>query len=222
MGRGRIMAAYRIGGRGTRAAAVALLAALLLLMGGAGEAGASCDIIPGTVKDFRGALGTLNRPFAIPGDVGQQLTVTLKPSACDAASPGFVDLPGGVSREDDYFVTVLFTPPNGGPRNAVVLTTLANEPTCQTRIASAQLGATCRVVLPGTQELEVLNPTTLRFRFPDTEAELAPDGDDRTFTGPAAPMKAFPGTARFVPWGRFICPPLARAPASESANSQKR
>jgi hypothetical protein len=79
------------------------------------DATAMCDVIPGVTAEFRGALGSLNRPFAIPGDDGQQITITLKPSDCDAASPGFLDLPGGALPEDDYFVTVPFTPPNGGP-----------------------------------------------------------------------------------------------------------
>ena len=35
-----------------------------------------------------------------------------------------------------------------------------------------------------TQELSIPNADTLVFRFPDTDAELAPDGDDHTFTGP--------------------------------------
>lgn len=154
------------------------------------SARAICDVIPGVTAEFRGALGTLNRPFSIPGDVGQQLTVTLDPSECDGASPGFLNLPGGTSPEDDYFVTVVFEPPNGGTRNAIVLTTSESSATCEARRTDALplLGggsATCRVVLPGTQELRVLNPTTLAFRFPDTDAELSPDDDDRTYTGPA-------------------------------------
>jgi hypothetical protein len=47
------------------------------------------------------------------------------------------------------------------------------------------VGATCRVVTPGTQELEIADPSSLVFRFPDTDAELAPDDDDHTFSGPA-------------------------------------
>ena len=153
-------------------------------------AAAICDVIPGVTAEFRGALGSLNRPFAIPNDVGQQVTITLQPARCDGESPSFLDLPGGVVPEDDYFVTVLFEPPNGAARNAVVLTTEANEETCLGRVANGLLqlgggGATCRVVAPDTLAFDVSNAATLGFRFPDTDADLPPDGDDGTFTGPA-------------------------------------
>jgi hypothetical protein len=148
-----------------------------------------CDVIPGPVAEYRGALGTLNRPYAIPGDTGQQLEITLKPGLCDAASPGFLNLGGGIA-EDDYFVTVLFEPPSGA-RNAVVLTTAANAAACgaATSAALPLLGAgasaTCRTVGAETRELSIPSADKLVFRFPDTDAELAPDGDDLTFTGPA-------------------------------------
>ncbi len=152
---------------------------------------ANCNVIPGPTAEFRGALGTLNRPFAIPGDVGQQIEITLKPAQCDAASPGFLNVGGGLG-EDDYFVTILFEPLGpGAARNAVVLTTAANAVDCATKLAAAlaQLGAggagSCQTVLPGTQALSIPNASTLEFRFPDTDAELAPDDDDHTFTGPA-------------------------------------
>ena len=69
-----------------------------------------CDVIPGVTQEFRGALGTLNRPFAIPNDQGEEITIRLQPTGCDAGSLGFVELPGGLLPEDDYFVTVLFEP----------------------------------------------------------------------------------------------------------------
>ena len=183
-----------------------LLVLLLALPSPSGQdALAQCDVIPGTTKEFRGALGTLNRPYALPNDVGQQITLTLATDGCDAASPGFGDIPGGLTREDDYFVTVLFRPPGGGPRNAVVLTTLPNEPTCDARVGSAGAlpggeTASCRVVTPGTQELSIPDETTLVFRFPDTDEEFGPDAnDDRTFTGPVA-IAVTPVTAE-LPFG---------------------
>ncbi|MEO2191004.1 MAG: hypothetical protein ABGY24_01020, partial [bacterium] len=123
----------------------------------------------------------MNRPYAIPGDDGEIITITLRPDDC-SASEGFVD------PADDYFVTVLFKPPNGGPRNAVVLTTTDNLATCVTAVDASMpsLGAGAEICLVADGDLKVLDTTKLRFRFPDTDARLAPDNDDRTFTGPTA------------------------------------
>src|SRR3990172_11037210 len=76
-----------------------------------GDARAMCDVIPGVTQEFRGALGSVNRPFAIPNDDGAEILVRLHP-VCEPDSRGFADLPGGFAREDDYFVTVLFEPPS--------------------------------------------------------------------------------------------------------------
>ena len=97
------------------------VAVLLPLPGWPGDASAMCDVIPGTSLEFRGALGTLNRPFSIPGDDGQLVSIRLRPDDC-AGVAGFPDL-GAPVAEDDYFVTILFKPTNAGPRNAIVLTT---------------------------------------------------------------------------------------------------
>ena len=96
-------------------ACATLLIALVL----PSAARAMCDVIPGVTKEFRGALGSLNRPYAIPGDNGEILTLTLQrdpldPNACDGASPGFP------ATAAEAVVTVVFTPP-AGPANAVVL-----------------------------------------------------------------------------------------------------
>jgi Tol biopolymer transport system component len=168
-------------------AAALLLAFVMALL--SPEVRAMCDVIPGVESEFRGALGSVNRPYAIPGDEGEQVTLTLDPSDCDAASPGFLDLPGGTTPEDGYFVTVLFTPPQGGARNAVVLATADNESTCLEAVADAPTGvtATCRAPEPGgTPGFEIESASKLVFRFPDTDAEFAPDDDDRTFSGPVA------------------------------------
>src|SRR5262245_4087762 len=74
-------------------------------------ADAACNIIPPSVATVRATLASSDRPFARPGD-WVRLTVD---SYCAAASPGFVDA------AEDYVVTVVFTPPNAGPRNVVVL-----------------------------------------------------------------------------------------------------
>jgi cysteine-rich repeat protein len=97
---------------------------------------AMCDVIPGVTQEFRGALGAVNRPFAIPNDDGEEILVRLRP-VCEPESRGFADLPGGFAREDDYFATVLFEPPLGGARNAVVVGTAANRALCESLAAAA-------------------------------------------------------------------------------------
>jgi len=179
--------AARRSGPGPIAMIVAIVGSAVV----AHQASASCDVIPGTVKAFRGALGSLDRPYAIPGDDGQDMVVRLDTAGCDAASPGFIDLLGGVTIEDDYFVTLLFRPPGGAAQNAVVLTTAASEPGCQAAAAAVNPlpgggAATCRIASPLSDEFLVSSPTELRFRFPNTDSELAPGADDRAFTGPTA------------------------------------
>jgi cysteine-rich repeat protein len=102
------------------------------------DARAMCDVIPGVVQEFRGALGSVNRPFAIPNDRGEEILVRLRP-VCEPDSTGFADLPGGLAAEDDYFVTVLFEPPGAGARNAVVLATAANRDRCEALAGPAAL-----------------------------------------------------------------------------------
>jgi hypothetical protein len=97
-----------------------------------------CDVIPGVTQEFRGALGSVNRPFAIPNDDGEEILIRLRP-VCEPDSTGFADLPGGLAPEDDYFVTVLFEPPGAGARNAVVLGTAANRDRCETLASAAAL-----------------------------------------------------------------------------------
>jgi Tol biopolymer transport system component len=107
-----------------------------------------CDVIPGVTQEFRGALGSVNRPFAIPNDDGEEILIRLRP-VCEPDSPGFADLPGGLAPEDDYFVTILFEPPGAGARNAVVLGTAANRDRCEALASAAALPnggrATCAV-----------------------------------------------------------------------------
>lgn len=70
---------------------VLLVAAWLAL---APEAGAICNVIPAATGDFRGAVGSLNRPFAGPGDF---VEVRVRPAVCDEESTGFIDLDGDES-----------------------------------------------------------------------------------------------------------------------------
>src|SRR5262245_45208755 len=59
---------------------------------------ASCNRIPGVATVFRAARGTVDRPFASPGEV---VEFRLSPS-CDQASPGFA------STAEAHTVTLLF------------------------------------------------------------------------------------------------------------------
>src|SRR5262245_13712816 len=102
---------------------------------------AMCDVIPGVIQAYGGARGSLNRPFAIPNGDGEEILIRLRP-VCEPDSTGFSELPGGLVPEDDYFVTVLFEPPGGGARNAVVIGTEATRPLCEA--LASQAGA-----LPG-------------------------------------------------------------------------
>lgn len=73
---------------------------------------AVCNAIPGATTSHRGAVGTLNRPFASPGDY---VGIEVNRGVCEN------NLRQGLSSLGaDHVVTVLFDPPNG-PRNAVVL-----------------------------------------------------------------------------------------------------
>jgi hypothetical protein len=129
-----------------------------------------CDVIPGVVQEFRGAVGTLNRPYAIPNDDGEEILVRVRPGVCDPGSPGFVDLPGGVEPEDDYFVTVLFEPPGAVPRNAVVIESARNRTLGVrgarggSRSASERGRRDLRRLAPGA--LRPLDPPRVRGREP--------------------------------------------------------
>ena len=114
--------------------AIAVAVVLPIQLGGPRDALAQCDVIPGTIQAFRGALGSLNRPYAIPNDDGEEIRIRLDPEGCEAGTPGFVDLPGGIAPEDDYAVTIVFEPPRGGPRNAVVVTTASNRLLCEAQL----------------------------------------------------------------------------------------
>src|SRR6185436_16434308 len=89
------------------------IAALALLGVRVHTADAGCDLIPQSQPIFRGSLGSLDRPFAAPGDF---VELHVRQTLCDQASPG---LPVSV---DDVIVTLVFEPITG-PKRVVVLTT---------------------------------------------------------------------------------------------------
>ena len=139
---------------------------------------AGCNIIPPAVTTFRGALGSLDRPYARPDD---WVRIVLDPS-CATSSPGFGPSAG------DSVVTVVFTPPDGGPRHVVAIATdCGNIDTvsCEARVDVA--GATCIPAnLPDKLALEAIDNGSLRFRFPRAgDGYDVPNPGNLTFTGPA-------------------------------------
>ena len=175
---------------------------------------ADCNVIPGTVDQFRGALGTVDRPFAMPDDL---VEVTVRPAVCDSASGGVQDWNhDGTVDADDHVVTLVFTPPNGGARNAVVLATSCSALTSATCAAGANAGnpcasdsqcpgsacsgpsrlASCEAQLGGTATCNAVTSGSdlsvtasgiaekVRFKFPDTDALVGTPTDDETLTGP--------------------------------------
>jgi Tol biopolymer transport system component len=150
---------------------------------------AGCNLIPQAQPIFRGALGTLDRPFAGPGDF---VELHVRPTICDGTSPGLGADPSNL------VVTLLFTPPTG-PKRAVVLTTqscagvgLAPKlAACAATPGMSVGGVSCiQVNQSGPVDMALIDRgdgiPRLRFRFPDTDTILGPGGDSRTLAGPAA------------------------------------
>lgn len=143
---------------------------------------ASCDVIPGSLRIFRGSGGSLDRPFAQPGDV---ITIRLSP-VCHADSPGFP------AHAEELVVSVVFRPP-GGPRSVVVLAAdcAALEEHRQACAARPDVATVvCRPMHPAhgpaaATVVAVGDERRLRLRFPDTDDLLDGPDDDRTLAGPA-------------------------------------
>jgi hypothetical protein len=81
---------------------------------------AACSTVPPQPQVFRGARGKIDRPFVIPGDgaggsvwVGNGGRVALTIDGCPAPTEDF-------DKGSDV-VAIVFTPPSGGPRNALLL-----------------------------------------------------------------------------------------------------
>ena len=150
------------------------------------QADAACNLIPSASRSFRGTLGDLNRPFAAPGDF---VEVGASPARCAGASPGFSD------ELDDQVVSVVFKPPGGQPRVAFLTSGNCFDADAQQKVAAceATLGAgnvSCVQAGPLASPVNLAivernGERKVSFRFPDTDALLAPDFDDRTLSGPA-------------------------------------
>ncbi len=191
---------------------VSVLAGLTVLLSRASIVHAGCNLIPQAQPAFRGALGTLDRPYAAPGDF---VDVNVRPSLCDGTSPGVGSFPS------DQEVTLLFTP-SDGPRRVVVLTTapcasLAGRlTTCEDTPGIASGGVACVQVNQPGDPIGVGVPVVdgvshLRFRFPDTDALLPPAGDRRGFTGPVTIAVTTAGAALPCGLATSTCENSARA-----------
>src|SRR5438552_12713703 len=184
MARGTVSSAPRAPSAGRRGVSLRPPVALaLVLVGGAvcTRADAACNLIPGTTKSFATALGATNRPFAAPGE-----TVEVRLRTCDTASAGLL------ANGTDHVVTIVFKPLVGPADRNTVIALAADCSALQSRLAScaarADVGAAVCKQVGAAADLAVVvrdDGRHLSFRFPDTDADLAPDGGDRTFAGPA-------------------------------------
>jgi cysteine-rich repeat protein len=162
---------------------------LIALVSGAvpRAAQSTCNVIPRAVSEFRGALGVVDRPFATPGDF---VELTVRREICDGASRGLADFDGsGAITPDDVVVTLIFEPPDGGARNAVVVAPSCAPVTPKLAACTAQIqGGTATCVAAPHPDLVVQQSAIdekVRFRFPDTDDRVGAPGDDRTLAGPA-------------------------------------
>ena len=166
------------------------VSAVLMALGFAfscASAHAACDLIPQAQQGFRGDLGTINRPFASPGDV---VELDVRQALCDGASMGL--LPTAA----EHLVTVVFQPP-GGTRRAVVLAADCSDPAVQSKLTacnaslSPQAPALCMDGSVANRPVGLAfkyrgTQPHLTFRFPNTDELFAPAGDGRTLSGSVA------------------------------------
>jgi cysteine-rich repeat protein len=133
-------------------------ALLVLLFLQASTARAHCDVIPQVKAPNRGAMGSLDRPYASPGD---PLEILLDTAGCDALAPGF-------SPTD--LVTFVFEPASGASHAVVVTEEIGG---CVAAPMLAALAA-CETELGGPTAACIENPalvgtsTKLSLTFPDT------------------------------------------------------
>ncbi len=150
-------------------AAVALVAVLLVPSRG----DASCNLIPGTRRNFPSHQGAVNRPFAGPGE-----TVELRLRGCDGDAAGFPEENG-----DEYVASLVFKPIDGPKRLVLVandcskVTGLGCEGVVQVDCIDAPRALRVRVDLDDGDRRLVL-------AIPDTERNVGSPYEDRSLTGP--------------------------------------
>lgn len=147
---------------------------------------AVCNVIPGPHVSFRGVAGMIDRPFAGPGE---WVRIALR-SDCDARS-------FAVPARDNV-VSIIFTPTSSAPANMVVLSSDCGslEPERRRCEGLSELDRVVCVPVPAAEASDPvpgdpriafqLTSAGLRFRFPDTDAILAPSDDNLTLAGSAA------------------------------------
>ena len=141
-------------------------------------AAASCNQIPGTVEIFRGASGSVNRPFAGPGEF-----IELRPGlVCHPGTAGFE------AASDDHVISLVFTPTVGPSRLIVIAADCSSVAAEIDRCSEGGAFALVECV-PHTEVgvgiIERDGERRLQFRMPDTDRWVDGIDDDRTLTGPA-------------------------------------
>lgn len=144
----------------------------------------ACNLIPSAAQAYRGTVGSLNKPYAAPGDF---VEVGVAPAGCDGTSEGIGGPAGPTSA---YDVTVAFTPSAGGTRRVVVLTSDcdaagARLATCGDAPGLEDSRVSCIDDTAGLALVDRNGVPRLSFRFPDTDAMLDEPNDDHTLAGPA-------------------------------------
>jgi hypothetical protein len=168
-------------GRAHRSTGAWLLVLLLLAL--PDIVGAACNLIPGTTQTFRATQGTVDRPFAGPGDL---VTLGIDPN-CSGGFAGFSPNP------KDHVVSIIFTPPQGGPTNVVVLAAnCARLAKCPGAAATECIQANRR---QRPVDIEVLDAQRLRFRFPNTDRLVREATDSLTLAGPVTIAVTRAGTS---------------------------
>ncbi|MCG8589388.1 MAG: hypothetical protein MJE66_08850, partial [Proteobacteria bacterium] len=173
------------GGRGGDRGAGVLSRGALLLTGTLALSGlalfptsaaAMCEIIPGVESTFRGARGSLNRPFGIPGQPAAPVAVMLSPGQCDPKRPSarFRDLDEDGTAVNDHYVSLVFQPA-GAPPQLLVLAPPEHLEACEAGVAAAASAfeggqVACRSA--DTAQLAIPTDTRLEFAFPDTAGWL--------------------------------------------------
>ncbi len=173
------------------------LVVVLCALGGVRALDAACNVIPGPSQAYRGAIGTLDRPFASPGE---RVEIRLS-ELCDRDGNGdpqnFV-MEGFEGVVEDLVISVLFRPPSGSV-SAFVLASdcrdvnsdlqscngLAGRPS---KCLPVKFATPINVDQPMTPILDpdvLVEARRLSFRFPDTDDLLLDFDDDLTLAGPA-------------------------------------
>jgi hypothetical protein len=166
------------------------LAPALLALSIATRGDASCNAIPGPSNTFRGALATVDRPFASPGEL---VRLSLD-DACHASQPGFCEAGADgkcadADPQDRLVVVVAFVPVVGGQPHLAVLAPgcaalTAELDRCR---AGGAVTVSCSEVDDPLEpvKVQVRGPRALVFRLPKVSDPALGLTGDLTPSGPA-------------------------------------